>query len=333
MGRITIRDIAKLLEVSPSTVSRALKDHPDIGAETKKRINQIASELGYQPNYQAIQFRQRRSKLIGFILPDINRFFYPDLIKAIEEITKKNGYNLVIFQSNELLEREKECLALCQNFGIEGLLVALTSETTSLTHFHPLIQNGIPIVLVDKAIKEDNNAIVTIDDFTAAFTAVQHLAKKNYRRIGGIFANKNLTISKERKQGFIAGLAKHRLPYFDNFCYHANGQNNLKEAFRNLLKQPEKPDAIFVMSDELLADVIQVIYELKLNIPEELAVISISNGYLPYYLNPKITHIKHSGYQVGQVAANLLIDLMEHPTRMNKKQVELETYLVELDSC
>lgn len=333
MGRITIRDIAKLLAVSPSTVSRALKDHPDIGAETKKKINQVATDLGYQPNYQAIQFRQRKSKLVGLILPDINRFFYPDLIKATEEITKKNGYNLIIFQSNELLEREKECLALCQNFGIEGLLIALTSETTSLTHFHSLIQSGTPVVLVDKAIKEANNAIVTIDDFTAAFTAVQHLAKKNYQQISGVFANENLLITQQRKAGFKAALEKHQLPYFDNFCLYANTNIDIKKQFKAILNQEKKPDAVFVMSDELLAIIIQVIYENNLKVPQDIAIICISNGYLPQYLNPKITHIKHSGYQVGDIAANLLVDLIKHPTRVNKRQIELETYLIEMDSC
>jgi LacI family transcriptional regulator len=333
MSRITIRDIAKLLNVSPSTVSRALKDHPDIGAATKKKINQVAEDLGYQPNYQAIHFRQRKSKLIGLILPDINRFFYPDLVKAIEEITKKKGYNLIIFQSNELLEREKECVALCQNFGIEGLLVSLTAETTSLTHFNSLIQNGIPSVLVDKIIKEVDNAIVTIDDFTAAFNAVQHLAKKKYHKISGVFANKNLTITKQRKAGFKAALKKYQLPYFEKFCFHNTSKMDTKEQFKQLLNQDKRPDAVFLMTDELLSEVIQVIYETGLKIPQDIAIISISNGYLPYYLHPKVTHIKHSGYQVGEVAVNLLVDMIEHPTRVQKTQIELETYLVEMDSC
>lgn len=333
MSRITIRDIAKLLKVNPSTVSRALKDHPDIGSATKKLVNQVAEDLGYQPNYQAIHFRQRKSKLIGLILPDINRFFYPDMVKAIEEVTKNKGYNLIIFQSNELLEREKESVALCQSFGIEGLLIALTAETASLSHFERLLQNDIPVVLVDKTIKEANNAMVTIDDFTAAFMAIQHLANKNYRRIAGVFANENLQITQQRKAGFQAALKKNQLPFSPEICCHANANVNIKQLFHQLLQQPEKPDAVFLMTDELLAEIIQVIYENDLKIPEDIAVTCISNGYLPYYLNPTITHIKHSGYQVGQTAANLLLDLIEHSTRVDNKQIELETYLVELDSC
>lgn len=333
MSRITIRDIANLLEVSPSTVSRALKDHPDIGTATKAKVNQVAKELGYIPNYQAIQFRQRKSKLIGLILPEMGRFFAPDMVSAIEEVAKKKGYNCIIFQSNELLEKEKECVTLCQSFGIDGLLVSVSKETKTIDHFATLTQNNIPVVFVDKVVPLENNATVVINDFNAAFNAINHLAKKNYKNIAGVFDDENLAITQQRKAGFKAALKKHNLPYKTAFCFHLNRPENVKGALLQLLKQKDKPDAIFTMSDELLAAVIQVIYEEGLSIPQDIAVISISNGYLPYYINPKITFIKHSGYQVGQAAANLMIDLIEHPTMVLQKQLELETYLVELDSC
>jgi len=333
MSRITIRDIAKLLEVSPSTVSRALKDHPDIGKATKEKINQVAQELGYQPNYQAIHFRQRKSKLIGLILPEMGRFFAPDMVRAIEEITKKKGYNLIIFQSNELLEKEKECVALCQSFGVDGLLVSVSIETNTTDHFNSLTQNDIPIVLIDKVIQQGKYATVTINDFDVAFTAINHLAKKNYQNIAGVFDNENLMITRHRKAGFVAALKKHDLNYSNECCFYASTEEEAKVQFLQLLKKTEKPDAVFIMSDKLLTAVIQVINEERVRIPEDLAVISISNGYIPYYIHPKITFIKHAGYHVGQVAANLLVDLIEHPKMVAQKQVEVETYLVELDSC
>lgn len=332
MRRITIRDIAKLLGVSPSTVSRALKDHPDIGAVTKKKINEVAKELGYQPNYQAIHFRQRKSKLIALILPEVGRFFAPDMLKAIEEITKKQGYNFMIFQSSDLLEKEKECVELCQSFGIDGLLVSVSKETKTIAHFQSLIQNDIPVVFVDKVIQEAN-ATVSINDFDAAFTAVNHLAKKKYQHIAGVFASPNLRMTQHRKAGFEAALKKHDLPYNEALCFYADSVEVAKTQFLQLLKQAEKPDAVFTMSDELLTAVIQVIYQEGWSIPQDIAVISISNGYLPYYINPKITFIKHAAYQIGQVAANLLVDLIEYPNKVEQKQLEMETYLVELDSC
>ncbi len=332
MSRITIKDIAKLLGVNPSTVSRALKDHPDIGAAMKAKVQQVAKDLGYHPNYQAINFRQRKSKLIGLILPDMNMFFFPDMIKAIELIIKKNGYNLIMFQSNESFEKEKECALVCQNFGIDGLLVCLSRETQTLDHFNVLAQEKIPVVYLDKVIRGTNNATVDIDDFMASFTAINHLAKRKYKKIAGGFGSNNLTLTQKRKAGFKAALEKHQLVFHNHLCFHANTIEEVKKQF-TLLLQTEKPDAIFTMTDEILAGVIQVIHEQKLSIPEDIAVISISNGNLPYYLYPKITYIKHSGQFIGKAAADLLFDLIDTPTTVTKKQIELETYLVELDSC
>ena len=333
MSRITIRDIAKLLGVHPSTVSRALKDHPDIGSTMKKKIQEVATELGYHPNYQAINFRQRKSKLIALILTEVGRFFSPDMIRAIEGIAKARGYSFVIFQSNDSLEKEKECIDLCRSFGIEGLLVSLSKETKSLEHFQVLTQNDIPLVFVDKVIQEEKNAIVVINDFKAAYTAVNHLAKKKYQNIAGVFASDNLMITQQRKAGFQAALEKHELNYNEQYCVFANTPSEAIVFFKKLMQQKKKPDAVFVMTDELLAAIIQVIYEEGLMVPKDIAIIAISNGYFPYYTNPQITHIKHSGYSVGQAATNLLLDLIKNPKMDIQKQLELEAYLVELDSC
>jgi len=263
----------------------------------------------------------------------MGRFFAPDMVKAIEEITKKKGYNFIIFQSNDLLEKEKQCVALCQNFGIDGLLVSVSRETKTIDHFNALTQNGIPVVFVDRVVQQVDNATVTINDFDAAFNAVNHLAKKNYQYIAGVFGSENLMITQQRKAGFKSALEKHNLSFISKFCFHANSVEKTKAMFYQILNQAKKPDAVFSMSDKLLTAIIQVIYEEGLRIPQDIAVISISNGDIPYYFNPKITFIKHAGYHVGQTGANLLVDLIKHPTMIIETQLELETYLVELDSC
>ena len=333
MGRITIKDIAKLLEVNPSTVSRALKDHPDIGKATKEKIQQVAKELGYQPNYQAIRFRQNKSGLIGLIIPEMGMFFFPSIIQAIEEITKKNGYNLIIFQSNDSLVKEKENALICQNFGLDGLLVCLSKETSTITHFTDKLQAKIPVVFFDKVIQKKEVPSVVINDQMASYTAINHLARKGYKKISGVFGNPNLEITQSRKKGFLAALAKHQLTYHEKFCFYTDTLKEAKNKFTNLLTQEELPDAVFAMTDEILAGIIQAIYEKGLSIPEQLGVICISNGNLPYYLNPSITHIRHSGYMVGKTAVELLFDLMNDKIIVDKQQIELETFLVELDSC
>lgn len=337
MSRITIRDIAKLVGVNPSTVSRALKDHPDIGAAMKVKIQTVAKEMGYRPNYQAINFRQRKSKLIGLILPELGRFFFPDMIKAIEEITRKNGYNVIIFQSNDRLEKEQECLSMCQNFGVDGVLICLTRETKSTQHFPNFLHEDTALVYLDRTLREPGDTTVSINDYQAAQTAVQYLAGRKYQRIAGLFAGENLGITRLRKAGFKDALAKYGLVQRADYYYHANSLTESKAAFLELLKKEPRPDAIFTMSDELLVSVTQTLHELKLRIPEDMAVISISNGYLPYYIQPRITFIKHSGYTVGQTAAHLLLDLIDGDEQLKKdtraKQIEVETYLVELESC
>ncbi len=333
MGRITIKDIAKLLEVNPSTVSRALKDHPDISVSMKEKIQQVAKDLGYQPNYQAIRFRQNKSGLIGLIIPEMGMFFFPAVVKAIEEIVKKNGYNLIILQSNDLLEKEKENALVCQNFGLDGLLVCLSKETMDVGHFTETIQRKMPIVFFDKVIQQKECSTVVINDELAAITAINHLARKGYKKISGIFGNQNLEITQSRKKGFLKALTKHRLLHYGEFCFHADTLEESKRKFAELLEQSVLPDAVFTMTDQTLAGVIQAIYEKGLSIPEELAVICISNGNLPYYLNPQITHIRHSGYAVGKTAVELLFDLMNDKVVVSNNQLELETFLVELDSC
>jgi len=226
MGRITIKDIAKLLEVNPSTVSRALKDHPDIGKATKEKIQQVAKELGYQPNYQAIRFRQNKSGLIGLIIPEMGMFFFPSIIQAIEEITKKNGYNLIIFQSNDSLIKEKENALICQNFGLDGLLVCLFTDS---------LQAKIPVVFFDKVIQKKEVPSVVINDQMASYTAINHLARKGYKKISGVFGNPNLEITQSRKKGFLAALAKHQLTYHEKFCFYTDTLKEAKNKFTNLL--------------------------------------------------------------------------------------------------
>ncbi|MEM1122983.1 MAG: LacI family DNA-binding transcriptional regulator [Bacteroidota bacterium] len=333
MGRITIKDIAKLLEVNPSTVSRALKDHPDIGVAMKLKVKQVANDLGYRPNYQAIRFRQNKSGLIGLIIPELGMFFFPSVVKAIEGIVKKNGYNLIILHSNDFLEKEKEGALICQNFGLDGLLVCLSKQTLNVQHFAEIMHRKTPVVFFDKVIQQPALSTVVINDKSAAFTAINHLAKKGYKKISGVFNHANLEISQRRRDGFLAALAKHKLPYYEEFCFHSDSLEKTKTEFAKLLEQPVLPDAVFAMTDQILAGIIQVIYEKGLSIPDQLAVICISNGNLPYYLNPTITHIRHSGHEVGKAAVELLFDLMNDQIIVEKRQVELETFLVELDSC
>ena len=302
MGRITIKDIAKLLEINPSTVSRALKDHPDISQETRAKVKRIADDLGYVPNLQAISFRNRKSHLIGLILPDMNMFFFPPVISAIEEKVRQEGYNLIVLHSNNQLEREQENVRICQRLGVEGLLVSLTSESSTLDHFTEL---------VDRVNDEFDLPTVIIHDEAVAWEAVSHLANKGRKRICGLFGDPKLSISKLRKGGFLKSLQEFDLKVEERLLIHAYDYNHAAKEVEKVLEKPDWPDAIFTMSDTLLVGAMMALQKFQVKIPEDIAIISISHGEMPRFFNPQVSYVQHSGTRVGATAIGLLFKLIE----------------------
>lgn len=310
MGRITIKDIAKLLEISPSTVSRALKDHPDISLETRSKVKRIADDLGYVPNLQAISFRNRKSKLIGLILPDMNMFFFPPVISAIEETVREKGYNLIVLHSNNQLEREQENLRVCQRLGVEGLLVSLTSESSSLDHFSELIGQGVPVILFDRVNNDLDLPTVVIHDEAVAAEAVNHLLGKGRKKICGLFGDPQLAISQLRRAGFCEALTAFGLKIDLDLILYAYDYNDAFKEVNKLLAKKIRPDAFFTMSDTLLVGTMMALQQHKIVIPDEVAIISISHGEIPRFFSPQVSYLQHSGTRVGATAIALLFKLI-----------------------
>ena len=248
MGRITIKDIARLLKVSPSTVSRALKDHPDISQKMRIQVKQVADELGYIPNYQAINFRKQESRLIGVILPDMNMYFFPSVIQAIESEVRKRGYHLIVLHSNERLEREIENVSFCRNFGLDGLLVSLSRETNDLTHFREISEKGIPVVYFDRVLENHPSPQVVIRDEAVAEKAVNHLLERGRQKICGIFGNPNLSISRLRQSGFQKAMKAKGLEMPSNFIIHANDVPQARQSIEKLL-EGERPSRCHIRNE------------------------------------------------------------------------------------
>ena len=332
MSRVTIKDIAKLLSVNPSTVSRALKNHPDISVQMRNKIKQVAQELGYRPNYQAIHFRKKKSGLIGLILPDMNMFFFPSVIKAIEEEVRKNGYNLVVFQSGESLEKEIQNLHMCKSFGVEAVLISVSKQTENTTHFEDLIDDEVPVILFDKTLENDRIPRVIIHDEAAAYKAVHYLLEQNKKQICGLYDDLNLNITQLRFQGVQRAQMDFGIRPEPAFTLFTKNLEEARHVFRSFLRTHPQVDAVFTMSDELLAAAVEIIYELDLKIPEDIAVVCISDGQLPYYLKPKVTHIHHSGYEVGRRAVGLVFELLRNKGNTATNEILVDTHLVKLDS-
>ncbi len=319
MKRATIKDIAAMVGVSVSTVSRALKDHPDIGLGLRTKIKELAQVLNYHPNMMAVQLRKQKSNIIGLIYPEAHMFFFPSIIKGISEVVQKAGYKLLVLHSSESYEREVENVRICLENGVDGLFISLTNETKDLSHLDELKEAGIPILLVDKVLDTTLYDGITIDDNHATQICVEHIISTGCKRILGLFGNPNLLITHKRLTGFIDIINK----YKDNnifVAHHFVGDTFSAWALVEEIYPTFKPDAIFAMSDEIIAGVIPALRKMKVAIPEECSVIGISDGYLPKILDPQVTFLHHNGLALGQLAATHLIDKIKQTNKQDTAQ-------------
>ncbi|MBP6238969.1 MAG: LacI family DNA-binding transcriptional regulator [Saprospiraceae bacterium] len=328
MKRTGIKDLAKLLSLNPSTISRALSDHPDISPETKSRVKKAAIEFNYLPNLHARYFRQKNSGLIALILPEFNMFFIPELMEGINSVIVNSGYSMIIFFSDNSIEREKEIISHCLSWVVEGVLISVSETTFDCDHFYVLKNAGIPVVMLDKVIFSPEFTSVTIDDKVAAFNGTKHLIDNDKQNILGIFGNPRLEITKNRLAGFKECLSNHHILHSDYdivYLYHDFMNTDVLE--EKLRKTPF--DAVFFMSDELFMTVYPTL--LKLNLfPEKTSIVAISDGKMPYQIYPRISHIKHSGFEIGKTAAEALLRRMQGVSEI--QHIEIETTLVSLES-
>lgn len=334
MKRTTIKDIANQLGVNPSTVSRALKDHPDISPALRRKIKELAERLHYRPNQMAVYLRQRSSRLVGLITPEITMFFYPSVIKGIQDNLHDHGYNLIMLPSNESPEREIENIRICAENDVAGILLAFSRNSRLSTQFSVLEEIGAPVVMFDKILEDLPYDAVVLEDFQSAVEAVTYLAKSGCRRIAGIFGNPNMRITQLRLEGFRHALHHLGLASSDDLFCFADSAYEAEKCARALLTNPAPPDAIFAMTDEIIIGALPAIAASGRKIPEECSVICISDGFLPYCLYPQVTFLHHDGYEVGRLAAQQLVRLIESgdykKENRSVERIMVKTQLIEL---
>jgi LacI family transcriptional regulator len=339
MKRITINDLARMLNLSKSTVSRALSDHPDISEETKKRVQQVASEFSFTANLHAAFFRQNRSGLVALVLPEFNMFFTPGLIDGINKVIADSKKSLIVFLSNNSLTKEQDIIRQCLNWAVEGILISLSKETQNLEHLSPVFKSEIACVQIDKTLVNDCYPAVTIDNVAASYNAVSYLLQKGHRNILGIFGNPNYSISKDRKQGYIKAMNEYNITFPEENLITVDNSSELDYILPPILKHNLSASqsgktftAIFAMSDELLARSNYLINSIGIKIPEQLSVIAISDGVYPHLTYPKVTHVKDAGVKMGETACHLLLDIISGTYKKSDGHVYVDTMLVELDS-
>lgn len=335
LGQATIKDIARELNVSSSTVSRALKDYPGISDETKKRVKELAEKLNYRPNAVALSLRKSKSFTIGVIIPEVVHFFFSTVISGVEEVASAHGYNVILCQTNENLIREKSSIDTMISNQIDGLLISYSKETTDFGHFTKLMELEYPIVFFDRLPEIENSVNVTVDDFNGAFQAVKHLIEQGYKRIAHLAGPKNLAISKKRKEGYLDALKAAGITVDERWIIEcpSGTEKESYEVALALFGDPEnRPDALFAHHDIVAAGAMMAIKSLGLRIPEDVGVVGYSNWQFSSMIDPPLSTVSQPGSKIGEKAAELLLEMINGKKDLGKirtfENIVLDTELL-----
>ena len=327
---ITIKDIARKLNISVSTVSRALRGSADINQETKKAVIELAAELDYQPNSIALSLVKSKTNIIGVIIPDIAIPFFASAISGIQEVASEAGYNIMICQSSESEQIEKNNTQALMSSRVAGLIVSVSSQTQNFDHFTSLHRKGVPLVFFDRVIEDLDVNKVIVDDYDGAFKAVEHLIEQGCKRIAHLAGPENLRITNNRKNGYLDALKKHNMPVDMSLVTHVDfSRDRAMAATHQLLNLPDRPDAIFTISDRVAIGAILAIKEIGLRIPDDIAVVGFGNEATSAILDPALTTVKQHPYDMGKIAAQLFLDQVKDDSDNYQPQVKvLNTELI-----
>lgn len=329
--QITIKDIAKALKISPSTVSRALKDHPDISPATKQAVRELALELDYQPNSVALSLRKSRTHTIGVVIPQIVHHFFSTVISGIEDVANDAGYQVIICQSNESYTREVLSVQVLMGSRVDGMLVSVAQDTQDVRHFQNLVNKGVPIVFFDRMVNGLEASSVVVDDFGGAYRATEHLIRQGRKQIAHLAGPENLMISRSRRKGYLQALEDFGIKANPDLIVTAGltieeGSAGLKK----MLEHGVKPDAIFAANDPVAIGAMRALKEIGLNIPEDVAIIGFSNEPITSLIDPPMTTVAQPGYEMGQLATNMLLQQIDQQDddMLTIQKKELRTELV-----
>lgn len=307
-AQVTIKDIAEKLRISPSTVSRALKDHPDISKATKKAVKELAEKLNYEPNAIALSLLSSRSNNIGLIIPEIVHYFFSQVISGIEDVANDAGYHVIICQSNESFSREVKNVQALISSRIEGLILSISKETRDLGHLKNLRRKNIPIVFFDRVPNDFQADHVVIDDYNGAYQAVKHLIDTGCRQIAHLGTTKDMGIGRDRHNGYIQALKDHRLTINKRLIIECDTYKAARLITRKLIYESDPVDGIFAVNDRTAIGALQTAKECGIKIPEEMAIVGFSNGIYSNMTDPPLTTVEQFGHKMGQNAARMLLD-------------------------
>ncbi|PTX62261.1 LacI family transcriptional regulator [Kordia periserrulae] len=337
MKPATLKDIAEHLGISVTTVSKALKDYPDVSKKTKALVKELAQTLNYKPNAFAVNLRMETSNTIGLIIPEIVHHFFSSVIKGIISQAEKKGYLVIILQSNESYELEKKQIDLLMSKRVDGILISLANGTADFKHLNDVIEQGKPLVMFDKIAKLVNCSKVIIDDRKAAYNATQHLIDTGCKRIAHFRGPLLPQNSIDRFLGYKKALEDNGMSYDPSLVYIFDNMTfEVGEMFaQKILREHPDVDGIFVNTDLVAIGAITEFNRNGVKIPEDISIVGFSNWFMSSAITPSLTTIDQPGFEMGKMAFKQLFKELKAKKKKKPivpKIIELETSLVKRDS-
>ncbi len=328
MKEVRLKDIAQILGISVTTVSKALKGYKDVNEETRKSVIMLAENLNYKPNTTALNLKNRETRTIGLIIPKIVHPFFSSVIQGVIDEAEEKGYLVIILQSNESHELEKKQLEMLIDKRVDGILLALADGTITYDHLHAVMEKEIPIVLFDKVSDDVSCSKVTIDNKRAAYEAVNHLIGMGCRKIVHLRGPMNAPNAEERYQGYLLALLNNDISYDDSLVYECNGYRiEDGEAFAaKAFEQHPNMDGVFAITDHVAAGAIAFFNRNGIKVPEQVAVIGFSNSPLTSIITPSLSTVEQPSQEMGREATDLLIEEIAQ----RKRQVPVELFQIQL---
>ncbi|MEM7486494.1 MAG: LacI family DNA-binding transcriptional regulator [Bacteroidota bacterium] len=330
MKKATIHDIAERLNVTASTVSRALNGNPRISDSTRKAVLKAAKELDYEPNQVASALRSGKTQLIGMLVPSINRAFFSSIIKGVEEVANSLDYRVIVSQSSEVLSNEENAIKAFLNARVDGIIASIGKNTQHFNHYEQVLDRGLPLVLFDRTTQFLQTSQVVIDDYQGAYLATTHLIEQGCKSIVHLTTERKIDIYKERYRGYLNALTDNNIEPDTSLVFSGNLQvEDGRVHCEALLKQERKFDAIFSASDYAAIGAMQVLKENGFKIPDDVALVGFLNEPFTSFTDPPLTTVNQFPIEMGQTAANLFFNILNtEKKKIRPKKTVIQPELV-----
>ncbi|KQC29784.1 LacI family DNA-binding transcriptional regulator [Flagellimonas eckloniae] len=332
--RTTIKDIADILKISAAAVSKALHDDPRISSKTKEAVRKVAKELNYQPNHLASALRRGKSNLVGVIVPRTNSNFFSSVIQNMEEVLNKEGYNIIMTQSNESFKKECDNIDTLLFTQVDGIIASMANETISLDFYKKIKSKGIPLILFDRGENDLNVDYIGIDDYASSHMIVEHLIEQGCKRIAHIGGYKHTRIFNNRIRGYVEAIKKNNLPLDNQLLIESSlTKEDGRAKMIQLLSLDNRPDAVYVAGDYAALGALQVLKENKIKVPSEIALVGFGNEPFTSLISPAITSVEQHSSEIGKLAAKTFLDRIKEPIlKQTLNKIILDAELIVRDS-